>query len=217
MLLHVALACCVVSFASNFVAASPSPSIPGLVARQATAVFVPAPLPSPTSITFNNTIQTGNDIREVENCTVSIGGSELASTVVTPSASASSIEISIIPAPTGTLAVSMTPSPIVAAAFTMPGRSLEVLPVGLGIYGGVTFITFMFVVFVTYERVQYRKVKQMLLRCPLFCTKAAVKQAFQQRRMIEQRFIANANGTKKAIQRLVAGSGGPYQQHLMLP
>ncbi|KAL4074146.1 hypothetical protein J3A83DRAFT_2682478 [Scleroderma citrinum] len=214
MLLHVALACCVVSFASNFVAASPSPSIPGLVARQATAVFVPAPLPSPTSITFNNTIQTGNgtivetcvlsfvpdgsDIREVENCTVSMGGSELASTVVTPSASASSIEISIIPAPTGTLAVSMTPSPIVAAAFTMPGRSLEVLPVGLGIYGGVTFITFMFVVFVTYERVQYRK-------------------AFQQRRMIEQRFIANANGTKKAIQRLVAGSGGPYQQHLMLP
>ena len=56
----------------------------------------------------------------------------------------------------------------------MPGRSLEVLPVGLGIYGGVTFITFMFVVFVTYERVQYRKVSDVVTR-PISCIKNSGK------------------------------------------
>ncbi|KIM69194.1 hypothetical protein SCLCIDRAFT_103671 [Scleroderma citrinum Foug A] len=189
MLLRITLVQCLMFLASQFVTASPSPSIPGLAARQSAPVFIPAPLPSPTSITFNSTVQTdngtmvetcvlsfipvGSDIKEIENCTVSMGGSDLASAIVTPSASASSVVISVIPAPTGTLPMSATPSAVVAAAFTMPGRSLEVLPVGLGIYGGVTFITFMFVVFVTYERVQYRK-------------------AFRERRMIEQTMIANS-------------------------
>jgi len=49
-------------------------------------------------------IPVGSDIKEIENCTVSTGGSDLASAIVTPSASASSVTISFIPAPTvGTL------------------------------------------------------------------------------------------------------------------
>jgi len=91
--------------------------------------------------------------------------------------------------------VSVTPSAVVAAVFTMPGRSLEVLPVGLGIYGGITFITFMFVAFVTYERVQYRKVSNVVTR-PIFRIKTWGKQAFQERRMIEQTMIANSRVTQ---------------------
>lgn len=56
----------------------------------------------------------------------------------------------------------------------MPGRSLEVLPVGLCIYGGVTLITFMFVVFVTYERVQYRRVSDAVI-CATFWTEMYAK------------------------------------------
>lgn len=40
----------------------------------------------------------------------------------------------------------------------MPGTSIQVLPVGLGVYGGITAIAVFFVAFVTWERVQYRKV-----------------------------------------------------------
>lgn len=58
MLLRITLVQCLIFLASQFVTASPSPSIPGLAARQSAPVFIPAPLPSPTSITFNSTIQT---------------------------------------------------------------------------------------------------------------------------------------------------------------
>ncbi|KAG1716643.1 hypothetical protein ID866_521 [Astraeus odoratus] len=189
MALRTALALCLLLLSSYFVAASPDASI---IARQATPLFIPAPLPSSTSITINNTIQTGNgtmietciltftpdgpNISEVENCTMAMGVADIASTIVIPSPSASSVAISVVPVPTSTTVASAGSSPIVAAVFTMPGRSLQVLPVGLCIYTGVTTITFMFVAYVTYERVQYRK-------------------AFQQRRMIEQMIISS--GTAK--------------------
>lgn len=40
----------------------------------------------------------------------------------------------------------------------MPGTTIQVLPIGLGIYGGITAIGIFAVAFVTWERVQYRKV-----------------------------------------------------------
>lgn len=180
-------ACTVLVFclSSCFVAAaSSSPPATELGPRQESPIFIPAPLPSATSIVINNTIQTadgplvescdlifvpdGQNVKEIENCTMAAGGFNVATSIVTPSASASSISVNLIPAPTGTSLQSLaSSSPAVVAAFVMPGRSLQVLPVGLCIYAGVTAITFGFVAFVTYERVQYRK-------------------AFQQRRMIEQ-------------------------------
>lgn len=44
------------------------------------------------------------------------------------------------------------------AAFVMPGTSIQVLPIGLGVYGGITAIAVLAVLFVTLERVKYRKV-----------------------------------------------------------
>lgn len=40
----------------------------------------------------------------------------------------------------------------------MPGRSLQVLPVGLGVFGSITGITIIIVALVTFERVRYRRV-----------------------------------------------------------
>jgi len=44
-----------------------------------------------------------------------------------------------------------------SGTFTPPGRSLQVLPVGLGIVGGVTAIALVIVGIVTYERTRHRK------------------------------------------------------------
>jgi hypothetical protein len=49
-------------------------------------------------------------------------------------------------------------TPTVQAAFSMPGRSLLVLPVGLGVFGSITGITIIIVALVTIERVRYRRV-----------------------------------------------------------
>ncbi|KAI6125702.1 hypothetical protein EDD17DRAFT_1538270 [Pisolithus thermaeus] len=182
----------VLCLSSRFVAAVSS-SLPTAEVgpRQESPVFIPAPLPSATSIIVNNTIQTadgplvetcdlifvpdGQNIQQIENCTMATGGFNVATSIVTPSPSANSISVNIIPAPTGTLVQSAaSSSPAVVAAFVMPGRSLQVLPVGLCIYAGVTALTFSFVAFVTYERVQYRK-------------------AFEQRRMIEQMIVAKVS------------------------
>ncbi|KAG0150915.1 hypothetical protein CROQUDRAFT_668259 [Cronartium quercuum f. sp. fusiforme G11] len=44
-----------------------------------------------------------------------------------------------------------------ATAFQLPGRSLKVLPIGLGIFAGVSLITIISVGIVTFERARYRK------------------------------------------------------------
>ena len=43
-------------------------------------------------------------------------------------------------------------------AFVLPGMALQVLPVGLDVYGGITAIAIIVVMFMTWERVQYSKV-----------------------------------------------------------
>ncbi|KAF9227263.1 hypothetical protein BS17DRAFT_775207 [Gyrodon lividus] len=159
----------------GFVVALPSPQLP------AASVVIPAPLTSPTSITTTNTIQTvngpmtetcvltftpnGQQIQEVQNCTMLMGGSEVASSLVTPSGT--SAVINVAPDATVTPTSTTSSSPTVVAAFSMPGRSLQVLPVGLGVFGGITAIAVFVVAFVTWERVKYRR-------------------AFRQRRLAEQ-------------------------------
>lgn len=70
----------------------------------------------------------GQQIQEVQNCTMSMGGSQAAA----------------------------SPTPV--AAFVMPGTSIQVLPIGLGVFGGITAVAVFFVAFVTWERIRYRKV-----------------------------------------------------------
>jgi hypothetical protein len=45
-----------------------------------------------------------------------------------------------------------------AAAATMPGKKLSVLPIGLGVFAGISVIALIIVGLVTYERTKYRKV-----------------------------------------------------------
>jgi len=53
----------------------------------------------------------------------------------------------------------ITPSAAAAqeAAATTPGQKLEVLPIGLGVFAGVSVIALIVVGLVTYERTKYRK------------------------------------------------------------
>jgi len=43
------------------------------------------------------------------------------------------------------------------AAFALPGRKLSVLPIGLGVFAGISVIALIVVGLVTYERTKYRK------------------------------------------------------------
>jgi len=44
-----------------------------------------------------------------------------------------------------------------AAQFSLPGKSLSVLPIGLGVFAGISVIALIVVGWVTYERTKYRK------------------------------------------------------------
>ena len=44
-----------------------------------------------------------------------------------------------------------------SAAFTLPGKQLSVLPIGLGVFAGISVIALIVVGLVTYERTKYRK------------------------------------------------------------
>jgi len=56
--------------------------------------------------------------------------------------------------PAGTAAAA---SAAPAAAFTLPGKKLSVLPIGLGVFAGISVIALIVVGLVTYERTKYRK------------------------------------------------------------
>jgi len=44
-----------------------------------------------------------------------------------------------------------------AAAFAIPGKQIQVLPIGLGVFAGVSVIALIVVGLVTYERTKYRR------------------------------------------------------------
>jgi len=161
-----------VLFSLGLVVALPSSQHPDIAVRQAASLVVSAPLVSPTSVTTTNIIHTANgpvtetcvltftpdgqQVQEVQNCTMSTGVPQVATTLVTPSAS--SIPVDVSPVATGTPTPAPSPSPVVAVvAFSIPGRSLQVTPIGLGVFGGITTVAIFFVLFVTWERVKYRK------------------------------------------------------------
>ncbi|KAF8492320.1 hypothetical protein F5888DRAFT_1729736 [Russula emetica] len=53
---------------------------------------------------------------------------------------------------------SATASSSAAAAFQIPGKKISVLPIGLGIFAGISVIALIVVGLVTYERTKYRKI-----------------------------------------------------------
>ncbi|KAH9961367.1 hypothetical protein BC827DRAFT_344945 [Russula dissimulans] len=53
---------------------------------------------------------------------------------------------------------SASPSATAQAAFQIPGKKISVLPIGLGIFAGISVIALIVVGLVTYERTKYRKV-----------------------------------------------------------
>ena len=50
-----------------------------------------------------------------------------------------------------------------AAKFQLPGTQLSVLPIGLGVFAGISVIALIVVGLVTYERTKYRRVSLLLL------------------------------------------------------
>jgi len=147
------IALCLLGFANAF----PYHRFDFAVARrQMLSTTIAAPVTSPTTITTTHTIQTANgpmnqtcilsftpvdnQVQEVRNCSI-----------VAPSSG-----ISDTP-PSQSLSASMSVAPTSQAAFSLPGRTMQVLPVGIGVFGSVTAITIIIVAVVTVERVRYRK------------------------------------------------------------
>lgn len=50
------------------------------------------------------------------------------------------------------------PSASQSSAFAVPGQKIQVLPIGLGVFAGISVIALIVVGLVTYERTKYRKV-----------------------------------------------------------
>ncbi|KAG1890384.1 hypothetical protein F4604DRAFT_1644052 [Suillus subluteus] len=150
-------------FSLGFANAYPSGEHGAIARRQAATSSV---LAVPPSVTTTMSIQTangpmnetcvltftpvGDQIQEVQNCTMSTGAAVVSSMVFNSVSTGSVTSTS-----TG---ASMSATPTVQVAFSMPGRSLQVLPVGLGVFGSITGITIIIVALVTLERIRYRRV-----------------------------------------------------------
>jgi hypothetical protein len=74
---------------------------------------------------------------------------------------------------------------------------MQVLPVGISVFGGITTITILFVVLVTLERVRYRKVG--FPPCTLCATiyRLFVLQVFRARRLAEQGAAMGSGGNSR--------------------
>jgi hypothetical protein len=65
---------------------------------------------------------------------------------------------STVPTPSAAAAAdNQAPSASQSAAFAVPGQKIQVLPIGLGVFAGISVIALIVVGLVTYERTKYRK------------------------------------------------------------
>jgi hypothetical protein len=80
------------------------------------------------------------------------------SSAASGSLSAPSTETASAAAGSGTAAAAVEASASPAAAFEIPGKQVQVLPIGLGVFAGVSVIALIVVGLVTYERTKYRRV-----------------------------------------------------------
>ncbi|TFK73976.1 hypothetical protein BDN72DRAFT_833958 [Pluteus cervinus] len=131
-----------VSLATTTAAAQSSVS-----AATSLATAPPTAAPSPSA-----------DAPVVVNGISSIAASIAPSAVVGAGASAAADSAASISASAAaSAAAEQSPSTSPAAAFQLPGRQLSVLPIGLGVFAGISVIALIVVGLVTYERTKYRK------------------------------------------------------------
>lgn len=81
----------------------------------------------------------------------------ISTSIVTVGAGAGQADQSTSGGPSGTQAAENNASSS-AAPFQLPGKQLQVLPIGLGVFAGISVIALIVVALVTYERTKYRKV-----------------------------------------------------------
>ncbi|KAF8726524.1 hypothetical protein AX14_007767 [Amanita brunnescens Koide BX004] len=146
--------------------APPIPS-PPVVTTPSSTPPVPSPTTggssstSPPSATTSST--TGGIIVDggAPNVPTSVSGSS-----TTPPVPSSPFAAPGAISPTNSSSTGSSPSPVASAAeanqsatqnFKIPGKSLSVLPIGLGIFAGILVIALIVVGLVTYERTKYRK------------------------------------------------------------
>jgi len=127
------------------------------VTSSGTTELLPAPSSS-GSVTDSTASQTPavavDGTSSVSPTSVSIPAEVEAPASATPLATASTSDA---PAASATDTSEGPAQPTSEADFEMPGRSLQVLPIGLGIFCGITAIALIVVGTVTYERTKYRK------------------------------------------------------------
>ncbi|KAG6918714.1 hypothetical protein DXG01_012199 [Tephrocybe rancida] len=97
--------------------------------------------------------------------------------------------------PSGATAASAESPSDSAAAFQLPGKKLSVLPIGLGVFAGISVIALIVVGLVTYERTKYRK-------------------AFRQRKLAESGGAMGYGGM--AMTKLPPGFVHELPQHIQL-
>jgi len=122
------------SSANTTVTTNPAVTVNGLSS-------VPAAIPSPTS---SSTSGTTSSAAAASTPTSAPDTAASSSAAAAASASASSASAAAANASS-------------QAAFTLPGKKLSVLPIGLGVFAGVSVIALIVVGLVTYERTKYRK------------------------------------------------------------
>ncbi|KAI9509490.1 hypothetical protein F5148DRAFT_749296 [Russula earlei] len=74
---------------------------------------------------------------------------------IAPRSTSSAVGTSTLP---GADNASASPSSTAESAFQIPGKKISVLPIGLGIFAGISVIALIVVGLVTYERTKYRKI-----------------------------------------------------------
>ncbi|KAF8200946.1 hypothetical protein BJ912DRAFT_589106 [Pholiota molesta] len=124
---------------------------------------------SPTTVALSTASSTGTGTppvvpvgtSTVSSPTTSVSPTETAAgttATAAPDAVASASDTSSAALASGSAAAASA-STSAAAAFTLPGRKLSVLPIGLGVFAGISVIALIVVGLVTYERTKYRKVR----------------------------------------------------------
>ena len=85
------------------------------------------------------------------------GTAATASAAAASSSSTATAAAAAAAADNATATSSATASAAAQAAFQIPGKQLQVLPIGLGVFAGISVIALIVVGLVTYERTKYRR------------------------------------------------------------
>jgi len=107
-------------------------------------VAAATPTATPSSATTSSAIKNSSSSSSTSGATTATTAASAAADSASSSAAASSASAAAANASS-------------QAAFTLPGKKLSVLPIGLGVFAGISVIALIVVGLVTYERTKYRK------------------------------------------------------------